>query len=163
MVKKYQDSIHIGSLMTLCHIKNYQLHKSKWSYKGRIVFRGDCVKDEHGAHAVFSEQGTSASHLMAARFVYALAHMPGMDGEDSDATGAYTQIDLGPDCPPTHILLPRNRWPSHWKGQYEQPLVRLTSNLYGHPLAGLYWGQHCDKVAMQQCGFQRVIGWECLL
>ena len=38
--------IYIGSLMTLCHIKNYQLHKSKWSYKGRIVFRRDCVKDE---------------------------------------------------------------------------------------------------------------------
>jgi hypothetical protein len=31
--------IHIGSLMILCHIKNYQLPKDQWSYKGRIVFR----------------------------------------------------------------------------------------------------------------------------
>ena len=54
-----------------------------------------------------SEQGTSASHLIPSRFVDAIAHMPGMSGEDSDATGAYTQTEPGPDCPPTWITLPR--------------------------------------------------------
>ena len=32
---------------------------------------------------------------MAARIVDAISHMPDMDGQDSDATGAYTQTDLG--------------------------------------------------------------------
>ena len=119
------------------------------------------MKDERGNFAVFSEQGTSASHLMAARFVDAVAYMPGMDGEDADATGAYTQIDLGDDCPPTYISLPKDRWPKHWHGKYDEPAVRLTSNLYGHPLAGLYWSKHCHTVALK-CGFEKVIGWECL-
>ena len=35
-------------------------------YKGRIVFKGDIVKDDSGAYAVFIEQGSSASHMIAA-------------------------------------------------------------------------------------------------
>ena len=91
---------HFGSLMVLCHLKNAQLDCKFWSYKGRVVFRGDCVKDEHGHFAVYSEQGTSASHLMAAKFIDAIAHMEGMAGEDSDATGAYIQVELPEGCPP---------------------------------------------------------------
>ena len=47
---------HFGSLMDLCHIKNSQLGKEFWTYKGRIVFRGDIVKDESGQFAVFTGQ-----------------------------------------------------------------------------------------------------------
>ena len=61
--------VHFGSLMELCSIKNSQLEKEFWTYKGRIVFRGDIVKDEHGQFAVFTEQGTSASHMAAAKFM----------------------------------------------------------------------------------------------
>ena len=60
------DPVHFGSLMDLCHIKNSQLSKEFWSYKGRIVFRGDTVKDENGQYAVFTEQGALASHMAAA-------------------------------------------------------------------------------------------------
>ena len=65
-----------------------------WSYKGRIVFRGDIVKDEDGQFAVFTEQGASASSMEAAKFMDAVARMPGNDGQDSDALGAYTQVKL---------------------------------------------------------------------
>ena len=51
--------VHFGSLMPLCHIKNYQLGEDFWEWKGRIVFRGDNVRDEYGHFAVFGEQGTS--------------------------------------------------------------------------------------------------------
>ena len=34
-------------------------------------------------------------------------------------------------------------------------------NLYGHPLAGLYWERHCQS-ALLKLGFQLVKGWECL-
>ena len=153
--------IHLGSLMAFCHIKNYQLGEDQWSFKGRVVFRGDNVKDENGQFAVFSEQGANASHLMAARMVDAVAHMPGMGGEDSDATGAYTQIYLGKDCPQTWIELPRDQWHDSWRGKYTRPVVVLKRNLYGHPLAGLYWFLHCEK-QVQRCGFEKVNGWECL-
>ena len=49
-------TIHFGSLMDLCHLKNSQLGEEFWSYKGRIAFRGDIVKDEEGSFAVFTEQ-----------------------------------------------------------------------------------------------------------
>ena len=87
--------VHFGKVMALCHIKNAQLGPEHQRHKGRIVFRGDDVKDQEGAYAVFNEQGTSASHLAAAKFLDAVARMPGMDGHDSDATSAYTQCELG--------------------------------------------------------------------
>ncbi len=51
-------SVHFGSFMQLCHIKHSELAEKFHIYKGRLVFRGDQVKDETGYYAVFSEQGT---------------------------------------------------------------------------------------------------------
>ena len=79
------ESVHFGTLMELVHKKHAELSKEYWEYKGRVVFRGDCVRDETGFYAVFSEQGTSSSRLEAAKFMDAIARMPGNDGEDSDA------------------------------------------------------------------------------
>ena len=33
------------------------------TYKGRVVLRGDIVKDDSGSSAVFTEQGSSASQM----------------------------------------------------------------------------------------------------
>ena len=38
-------------------------------YKGRIVFRGDDVRNEEGFLAVFTEQGASAAHITQTFFV----------------------------------------------------------------------------------------------
>ena len=46
--------------MDLCHEKHSELPESQRRYKGRVVLRGDVVKDSEGYYAVFSEQGTSA-------------------------------------------------------------------------------------------------------
>ena len=43
----------------------------------------------------------------------------------------------------------------------KRPVVRLLRNLYGHPLAGLYWEKHCQK-AIYKAGFERIVGHECL-
>lgn len=52
------------------------------------------MKDIDGHYVVFSEQGTSSSHMAATKFIDAIARMLGMDGEDSDAMSAYTQVEL---------------------------------------------------------------------
>ena len=52
--------------MDLCHLKHAELHQEVQKYKGRVVFRGDQVKDETGYYAVFTEQGASASQMAAA-------------------------------------------------------------------------------------------------
>ena len=74
---------HFGSLMELCHLKNAELSKQHQRYKGRVVFRGDNVRDKEGYLAVFSEQGTGASHQAAAKFLDAIARLPGNDGEEA--------------------------------------------------------------------------------
>ena len=98
-------NVHFGDLMRLCHVKHSELEEKYRSLKGRIVFRGDNVRDESGHLAVFSEQGTSASHLAAAKLLNAIARMPENDGQDSDATGAYTQAEHAGD--ETWVFLPR--------------------------------------------------------
>ena len=74
-------TVHFGSLSSLCHIKHSELHeglslkdirtlmKDELEWKGRVVFRGDITRDESGYYAVFSEQGTSASHMAATKFL----------------------------------------------------------------------------------------------
>ena len=37
--------------------------------KGRVVLRGDIVKDDSGSYAVFTEQGSSASQMTAAKIM----------------------------------------------------------------------------------------------
>ncbi|MHC4951072.1 MAG: hypothetical protein ACYTEU_08835, partial [Planctomycetota bacterium] len=160
--------VHFGSLMDLCHIKNSQMGKEFWSYKGRIVFRGDLTKDEDGYLAVFTEQGASASNMAAAKFMDAIARMPGNDGEDSDAVGAYTQVRLsdaakllGPGVvTETWISLPPYRRPKSWANIVD-PVCPLELNLYGHPLAGLLWEIYQEDILMK-CGFEKVESWECL-
>ena len=109
--KADNETIHFGELMRLCHVKHSELDAALTlrSYKGRIVFRGDNVKDESGFLAVFSEQGTSASHLAAAKFLDAIARMPDCDGIDDDATGAYTQAEHARE--ETYVFIPRDNWP----------------------------------------------------
>jgi hypothetical protein len=167
--KRTGRPVHFGSLMDLCHIKNSQLGKEFWTYKGRIVFRGDIVKDENGQYAVFTEQGASASNMAAAKFMDAIARMPGNDGEDSDAVGAYTQVRLS-EAPSllgqknivteTWISLPPHRRPKSWANIVD-PVCPLELNLYGHPLAGLLWELHQEKILMN-VGFEKVKSWECL-
>ena len=53
--------------MDLCHLKNSELEPEFQKDKGRAVLRGDVVKDDSGSHAIFKEQGFSASHTKAAK------------------------------------------------------------------------------------------------
>ena len=55
----------------------------------------------------------------------------------------------------TWITLPRHCRPADWDDKYEEPVVRLEVNLYGHPLAGLHWEIFCSYVLLSE-GFQKV-------
>ena len=87
-----------------------------------------------------------------------------MSGSDSDAVGAYTQVVLDEmpehDHVETWITLPPSQRPKSWHN-IEDPVVKLRLNLYGHPLAGLFWERFCDRMVRSE-GFERVPGWECL-
>ena len=56
-----------ASLMDICYLKNAELETKHQKYKGRVVVRGDIVKDDSRSYAVFTEQGSSAFQMTAAK------------------------------------------------------------------------------------------------
>ena len=50
--RKEGRKVHFASLMDICHLKNAELETKHQKYKGRVVLRGDIVKDESGSYAV---------------------------------------------------------------------------------------------------------------
>ena len=59
--------VHFASLMDNCHVKNSELEKKNQKYNGRVVLLGDIVKDDSRSFAVFTEQGSSATQITAAK------------------------------------------------------------------------------------------------
>ena len=84
-------TVHFASLMDICHLKNAELEAKHRKYKGRVVLRGDFVKDNSGSYAVFTEEGSSASQMTAAKIMDIISRLPGCDGQAADAVSAYSQ------------------------------------------------------------------------
>ena len=151
-------TVHFASSMDICHLKNADLEAKHQKYKGRVVLRGDIVKDNSGSYAVFTEQGSSASQMTAAKIMDIISRLPGCDGQAADAVSAYTQVKMEDahkllkipksECPDIWIRLPRHKWPKSWSSM-EDPVVPLERNLYGHPLAGLLWERQFEKVLLE--------------
>ena len=60
-------TVHFASLMDMCHLKNAELEAKHQKFQGRVVLRGDIVKENSGSYAVFTEQGSAASQMTAAK------------------------------------------------------------------------------------------------
>ena len=52
------------------------------------------MKDDSGSYAVFTEQGSSASQMTAAKIMDIISRFPGCDGQAADAVSAYTQVKM---------------------------------------------------------------------
>ena len=142
--------------------ENAELEAKHQKYKGRVVLRGDIVKDDYGSCAVFTEQGSSASQVTAVKVMDIISRLPGCAGQAADAVSAYTQVKMEDapkllkisksECPDIWIRLPRHKWPKSWSSM-EDPVVPLERNLYGHSLAGLLWDRQFDNILLKY-------GWE---
>ena len=73
---------------------------------------GDIVKDDSGAYAVFTEHGSSASQMAAAKIMDVIARLPGCDGQAADAVSAYTQVKL--EDAPRLLKSPKSECPDVW-------------------------------------------------
>ena len=71
--------------MDFCHLKNLESELQYQKYKGSVVLRGDIVKDDSGSY-VFTEQGSSASQMTAAKVMDTISRLPGCDGQDKQQT-----------------------------------------------------------------------------
>ena len=160
-------TVRFASLMDICHLKNAELDAKHQIYKGRVVLRGDIVKDNSGSYAVFTEQGSLASQMTAAKIMDIISRLPGCDGQAADAVSAYTQVKMEDahkllkipksECPDIWIRLPRIKWPKSWSSK-EDPVVPLERNLYGHLLAGLLWERQFEKVLLKH-GWEKIPNW----
>ena len=162
--------VHFVSLMDICHLKNAELEAKHQKYKGRIVLRGDIVKDDSGSYAVLSEQGSSASQMTAAKIMDIISRLPGCDGQAADAVSAETQVKMedAHKKENSQIGVSRHKDSSTTTqmaktmvSSIEDPVVPLERNLYGHPLAGLLWERQFEKILLQH-GWEKVSNCECL-
>ena len=112
---------------------------------GRIVFRGDIVKDQEGAAAVFQDLAASPTSIAGINNNLAYGRIPGHTTSTADAVKAYVQSLLASKCA-TWVQLPHEVRPSSWKGHYSKPMVLLVKSLYGHPEAGAHWERHLEKI-----------------
>ena len=144
---------HFGRIFEICSIKGDELPEGhpdrKW--KGRSVFQGNRVSDEHNDHAIFSELGSSPASMEAAKVIDVFGSQPGYSKQQADAKQAYTQaLFKGVE---TWVRLPRNRWPKEgrvfkirlflfcWlftvipiQVEYGKSTVRINLRLWaGHP------------------------------
>ena len=77
--------VHFPSLMDTCHLKNAELEAKH---------RGGIVKDNSGSYAVFTEQGSSASEMTAAKVMDIISRLPDCDGQAADAVSACIQVKM---------------------------------------------------------------------
>ena len=150
-------NVHFASLMDLCHRKNSELEPQHQKYKGRVVLRGDIVKNDSGSYAVFTEQGSSASQMTAAKVMDIISRLPGFRSKWK----MHQSLSKFPksECPDIWIRLLKHKWPKSWSSM-EDPFVLLERNLYGHPLAGLLWERQFEKVLLELC-WEKVLNCEC--
>ena len=123
-------TVHFASLMDICHLKNAELETKHQKYKGRVVLRGDIVKDNSGSYAVFTEQGSSASQMTAAKIMDIISRLPGCDGQAADAVSAYTQVKMED----AHKLLkiPKSRVSRHLDSSTTTQMAKIMVQ-YGRP------------------------------
>ena len=134
--------------------------------KVELCFEATFVKDDSGSYAVFTEQGSSASQMTAAKVMDIISRLPGCSGQAADAVSAVTQVKMEDapkllkipksECPDNLIRLPRHKWPK-WKTQ---------SFLLNDISTVIVW-QDClcerlfEKVLLKY-GWDKVSKWECL-
>jgi len=155
--QKTGNKIHLGDVMTICSIKFWERAAEHHKYKGRIVFRGDNVKDENGAVAVFQELSASPTAITTANANIAYGQIPGNKTTQADAVQAYLQSNLKARRK-TWVTIPRELWPQAWiDAGMKRPCCVLQKALYGHPEAGGHWEKHLEA-AVEKCGGEAVEG-----
>ena len=119
--------------MDICHLKNAELEPHFQKYKGRVVLRGDTVKDDSGAHAVSTAQGSSASQNDS-------------DKRNGRRTSIHSSKDGGCSQTARNSKVRMSRYTdtssttqvAQNRGQtLKIQWFLMERNLYGHPLAGL--------------------------
>ena len=127
--QKAGTKAYIGDIMPLVYEKHSE-DPAKAKYKGRVVYRGDAIKDEFWDWALFGEVASSPSSMASSKVADLWGCLPGNAVQYSDAEMAYTQAEMGGD--PCYVRLPKAWWPKAWHS-IGDPCCRMLRAFYGHP------------------------------
>ena len=150
--------------MDTCHLK---LEPEWQKCQGRVVLRGGHCKRRLWSLCSFYWTGFVCVPDDCCKMVDVIATR--CDGQAADAVSAPTQVKLedGPrllkisttEYPDVCLRLPQHKWPNSWE-KFEDPVVLLERNLYGHPLARLLWERQFEE-ALSELGWDKIPNWEC--
>ena len=136
--------------MDICHLKNAEMETKRQKYKGRVVLRGDIVKDDSGSDAAFTEQGSSASQMTAAKVMDIISRLPGCAGQAADAVSAFTQVKIE-DAPKLLKKSPNRNVQTHGfvyhdtNGQNHGPVWKSQSFLLNEICIVILWQDYYGK------------------
>jgi len=130
-------TIHLAEVMAIASI-------NKRRYKGRLVFRGDQIKDSWGGATQFGEMYSTPTNIQSINVAIMYGMMLGNAISTADCARAFLQAFL---------LLEEEAF-----GHFKQPTVRLRKALYGHPLASAMWDRHLCRVLLVEMGLIAVEG-----
>ena len=143
--KENGEEIKIAEVLTLAGIKHSELSEEYHRYKGRIVYRGDLIRNQVGEHVFFAENETATTPTTIAALNLTLWYGLMTCVSCADCVQAYLQCKLDGN---TWVILPFELWLDEWKAKYDQSTklaVRLVKSLYGHPQSGNLWQAHLEK------------------
>ena len=122
-VQKGSKRVHFAKIRTQCHLENSESDKKSKKYKGRVVVLGHVVKHDPGWCAVFTEQGSSAPHMTAAKVLDVISRQPACAGQASVGVSAYIQVNM--EEAPAVVGLPESV-PSHLDSSITIPPPKIV-------------------------------------
>lgn len=149
-------TIHVAEVMPIASIKHWE-SIPKRKYKGRLVFRGDDVRDTWGGAARFGEMFATPTNIQAINLAIYYGLLEGNTLRAADCCKAYLQAMLLTE-EETYVVLPKELWLDSWHGRFKNPTVRLNKALYGHPLASAFWDLHLRQALIGDLGLEAVDG-----
>ena len=126
--QKEQRTVHHATLMDICHPILPQKPKYQ-KYEGRVVLRGNIMKDGSGSYAVFTKQVSFASQMTAAKVKDIISRLPGCDGQAADAVSGYTQVKM--EDAPSLLKIPKSECPDMDMSTKTQMAIIIVQ--YGRP------------------------------
>ena len=117
---------------------------------------------------MFTEQGSSASQITAAKVMDIISRLPGCSGQ-ADAVSAFSQVKMEDastllkipksECQDIWIRLPKQKWPKSWSSM-ENPVVP-SKGICAITLWQNSWERQFEKV-LSEHGWEKLKNWECL-
>ena len=142
--QKKKKKVHFATLMDVSHLKNAELESKHQKYKGRVVLRGDSVKDDSGAYAVFTEQGSSVTPKSKWRTLQGCLEIPKSECPEKMDTSSTTQF--------AQIMV--QTWKTLWFISIEICTVtRSLASCGKDDVRRFYWDLDGEKVLNWECMF----------